>query len=151
MALFEAIKKTLGKSPAAQPAAPSAKEQAAGREPEPASQPVIVAEIQSGELIPLYRSGAGPSLLDCREPFEWAQVRIPGSVHIPMNDIPARLGELDAGADWVVVCAHGNRSFAVAGYLLRNGLQARSLAGGVTDWWMRGGETESDYPTTKRT
>jgi hypothetical protein len=28
---------------------------------------------------------------------------------------------------------------------LHNGLQASSLAGGVTDWWMRGGETESDY------
>lgn len=147
MALFETIKKTLGKPSPAQtePASP------VGRAPEPAPQPVVVAEIQPGELIPLYRSGAGPRLLDCREPFEWAQVRIPGSVHIAMNDIPARLGELDAEADWVVVCAHGNRSFAVAGYLLRNGLQARSLAGGVTDWWMRGGETESDYPTAKRT
>jgi rhodanese-related sulfurtransferase len=141
MALFESVKKTLAKpapvhhtsqTEAAQPASPQ-------------PQPVVVPEIQPADLIPQYRNGSAPKLLDCREPFEWAQVRIPGSLHIPMNEIPSRLGELDSDAQWVVVCAHGNRSYAVAGYLLHNGLQASSLAGGVTDWWMRGGETESDY------
>lgn len=141
MALFESVKKTFTK-----PAPVHSKSQAEAAQP--ASQqrePVVVPEIQPADLIPLYRDGAAPKLLDCREPFEWAQVRIPGSLHIPMNEIPARLGELDSDAEWVVVCAHGNRSYAVAGYLLHNGLQASSLAGGVTDWWMRGGETESDY------
>ncbi|HNS02051.1 MAG TPA: rhodanese-like domain-containing protein [Anaerolineae bacterium] len=143
MALLDSIKQALTKSAAAQPSAPAATNAAAGRQPEP--EPQQVAEIQAAELIPLYRDGAAPRLLDCREPFEWTQVRIPGSLHIPMNDIPARLGELDPAAEWVVVCAHGNRSVAVADYLLRHGLRASSLAGGVTDWWMAGGETESDY------
>lgn len=140
MALFTSIKQMLTKPAVAQPAeaAPTAQ-----RQPEPEPQPVV--EIEATELIPLYRDGAAPRLLDCREPFEWAQVRIPGSLHIPMNDIPARLQELDPAVEWVVVCAHGNRSFSVADYLLRHGVQASSLAGGVTDWWMRGGETESDY------
>ena len=62
----------------------------------------------------------------------------------PMNQIPTRLAELDKDEEWVVVCAHGNRSYSVAGYLIVNGYKASSLAGGVTDWWMRGGETESD-------
>lgn len=114
--------------------------------PRPVQQePLVVPEVQSTDLIPQYRNGSAPKLLDCREPFEWAQMRIPGSLHIPMNQIPARLGELDQDSEWVVVCAHGNRSYAVAGYLIHNGLKATSLAGGVTDWWMRGGETESDY------
>ena len=107
---------------------------------------MVVPEVQPADLIPLYRDGAAPKLLDCREPFEWSQVRIPGSLHIPDERHPRSPGR--AGhrpLQWVVVCAHGNRSYAVAGYLLHNGLQASSLAGGVTDWWMRGGETESDY------
>jgi rhodanese-related sulfurtransferase len=141
MALFGAFKK----SPPKAATDPAAAPQPASRPAAPPPKPVIVTEIQPAELIAQAQAGEALKLLDCREPFEWAQVRIPGSLHIPMNDIPARLGELDPEADWVVVCAHGNRSFAVAGYLLQNGLKARSLAGGVTDWWMRGGATESDY------
>ncbi len=145
MALFASVKKTFNKpAPVHQPS-PTEATQPDGGQPSAQPQPVVVPEVQPADLIPLYRDGAAPKLLDCREPFEWSQVRIPGSLHIPMNDIPARLGELDPTAQWVVVCAHGNRSYAVAGYLLHNGLQASSLAGGVTDWWMRGGETESDY------
>ena len=145
MALFESIKKTLGK-PSPEPATPPAETPpVTSRPPAPQPEPFIVPEIQPVELIQQVRDGADLRLLDCREPFEWAQLRIPGSLHIPMNDIPARLDELDPAEEWVVVCAHGNRSYAVAGYLLRNGLKASSLAGGVTDWWMRGGETESDY------
>lgn len=107
--------------------------------------PPRVPEVQAADVIEQRRNGVELHLLDCREPFERAQVRIPGSLHIPMNDIPARLAELDAAAPWVVVCAHGNRSYSVAAYLLRNGIEASSLAGGITDWWIRGGETESDF------
>jgi rhodanese-related sulfurtransferase len=141
MALFESVKKTFAKPAPVHHTSQTEAAQPASRQQEP----VVVHEIQPADLIPQYRNGAAPKLLDCREPFEWAQVRIPGSLHVPMSEIPSRLGELDPDAEWVVVCAHGNRSYAVAGYLLHNGLQASSLAGGVTDWWMRGGETESDY------
>ena len=152
MGLFDAVRKSFNKpSPvhgsdsedvqqatSQQPAA-----EPSPRHPEPA--PLVVPEVQPTELIPRHATGTAPRLLDCREPFEWAQLRIPGSLHIPMNQIPGRLDELDQGQEWIVVCAHGNRSYAVAGYLIQNGFQASSLAGGVTDWWMRGGETESDF------
>jgi rhodanese-related sulfurtransferase len=69
-------------------------------------------------------------------------VRIPGSLHIPMRQIPDRLSEIDREADVIVVCAHGNRSYSVAGYLIENGYRARSLRGGVMDWRLRGGEIE---------
>lgn len=141
MALFGAFKKTSSQPASGQAAAAAPASQPAAPQPEP----VTITEIQPAELMARAQAGEAPKLLDCREPFEWAQVRIPGSLHIPMNEIPARLGELDPEADWVVVCAHGNRSFGVAGYLLQQGFKACSLAGGVTDWWMRGGETESDY------
>jgi rhodanese-related sulfurtransferase len=34
-------------------------------------------------------------VLDVREDHEWAAGRIAGAVHIPMDQVPTRLGELD--------------------------------------------------------
>ena len=96
------------------------------------------------------RNGQQPMLLDCREDYEWRQVRIPGSLHIPMRQIPGRLAEIDRAANIVVVCAHGNRSYSVAGYLIENGFAARSLRGGVAEWQARGGDVESDYTRATR-
>ena len=61
-----------------------------------------------------------------------------------MREIPYRLGELDRAADIVVVCAHGNRSYGVAGYLIENGFRACSLKGGIAGWQSQGGEIAHD-------
>ena len=102
-----------------------------------------VPEIDVASLMRERRSGNQVTILDCREPYEWRQVRIPGSVHIPMNEIPARLPELDKQADIIVICAHGYRSYNVAEYLIQHGFSARSLHGGIFDWYKQHGEVES--------
>jgi rhodanese-related sulfurtransferase len=139
MGWLDSVKRGFGK-----PAPVHHSDDAATADPQTEPARLVIPEIQPADLIPLYRAGEAPKLIDCREPFEWQQVRIPGSLHIPMNQIPARLAELDKKSEWVVVCAHGNRSYSVAGFLIVNGYQAASLAGGVTDWTMRGGEVESE-------
>ena len=139
MGLFDAVRKSFNKP---SPVHHTSESEQAERRPEEEPAPIVVPEIQPADLIPVYEAGNAPRMLDCREPYEWHQVHIPGSLHIPMNQIPARLAELDPTDEWIVVCAHGNRSFSVAGYLIHNGYRASSLAGGVTDWWMRGGKTE---------
>lgn len=83
-----------------------------------------------------------PFLLDVREPFEWRQVRVPTAMHIPMNDVPERLGELPRGRPILVFCAHGGRSYGVAHYLIEQGFAASSLAGGITVWAHEGGPVE---------
>jgi rhodanese-related sulfurtransferase len=98
----------------------------------------LMAEVQG-------KNGNGPLLLDCREQYERRQGYIPGSTHIIMREIPYRLGELDRDADIVVYCAHGNRSYGVAGYLIENGFRARSLRGGIVEWQARGGGIERDH------
>ena len=80
----------------------------------------------------------------CREQYERRQGYIPGSAHIIMREIPYRLDELDRRADIVVYCAHGNRSYGVAGYLIERGFRARSLKGGIAGWQARGGEVTRD-------
>ena len=80
-------------------------------------------------------SAAQPLLLDVREAWELNICRIDGSRHIPMQEIPARLQEIDDDVDIVCICHHGMRSAQVAMFLERQG-HARlfNLSGGVAAW-----------------
>ena len=81
------------------------------------------------------RSRPQPILLDVREPWETRTCRIDGSLLIPMGEIAARSGELDAGADVVVICHHGGRSMQIAQFLGMQGFaKVHNLAGGVDAW-----------------
>lgn len=74
-------------------------------------------------------------LLDVRQPEELDLARVPGALHIPMNEIPARLGELAADAPLAVLCHHGSRSLMVVRFLERNGFtQVFNVSGGIEAW-----------------
>lgn len=76
-----------------------------------------------------------PLLLDVREPHEFAYCRLEGSLHIPMNEVPARLGELDPRRTIVAICHHGIRSLQVARYLEAEGYnRVMNLDGGLEAW-----------------
>jgi rhodanese-related sulfurtransferase len=78
---------------------------------------------------------ARPQLLDVREAWELQIARIEGALHIPMAQVPARIGELDAGTDVVVVCHHGGRSMQVALFLEKQGFaRVHNMVGGVDAW-----------------
>ncbi|RPH64771.1 MAG: sulfurtransferase [Burkholderiales bacterium] len=80
-------------------------------------------------------TGAAPLLLDVREHWEVALCALPGSVHVPMREIPARLDELDPSRPIVCVCHHGVRSLQVAMFLEHRGFDAVfNLAGGLDAW-----------------
>lgn len=73
-------------------------------------------------------------LLDVREVPEWAAGHVEGSVHIPMEQVPARLDELDRGTPVAVICRSGNRSATVTDSLQRAGFQAHNVEGGLQQW-----------------
>jgi rhodanese-related sulfurtransferase len=74
-------------------------------------------------------------LLDVREPFEFAHCRIDGSITIPLNQIPARLRELDMEQEIVLICHHGIRSMQAANFLEQVGFDKISnLVGGIDAW-----------------
>jgi rhodanese-related sulfurtransferase len=78
---------------------------------------------------------AKPLLLDVREPWEYGICHIEGALSMPMQSVPARLGELDPGQEVVVICHHGVRSHHVARFLEHNGFtQVINLSGGVDGW-----------------
>ena len=85
-------------------------------------------------------SGAGgwrqrPLLLDVREPWEFELCHLDGSRLLPMQSLAARINELPADADIVVICHHGVRSRQVGGFLERQGFSSiYNLSGGVDAW-----------------
>jgi len=76
-----------------------------------------------------------PQLLDVREPWEIAQCVLPGSITIPMGEVPARVDEIDTERPVVCICHHGMRSLRVAMFLESRGHgQVLNLDGGIDDW-----------------
>jgi rhodanese-related sulfurtransferase len=79
---------------------------------------------------------AGSVLLDVRTPAERSRESIPGSVHIPLQQLASRAGELEKyrGAQIVCYCASGNRSLSAAASLRKRGYNAANLIGGISNW-----------------
>jgi rhodanese-related sulfurtransferase len=85
----------------------------------------------------LLDTGGNFVLLDCRERDEHATAHIAGSTLLPMSEMLARAGELEAYRDkrLVVHCHHGGRSLRVVNWLRGQGFkQAQSMAGGIDRW-----------------
>ncbi len=94
-------------------------------------------EIAPRDLAERLRQGKPLRLIDVREDWERRIGRIDGDIHIPMNQIPQRIGDVRAsqGEEVVVYCHAGVRSMMVAGFLEQHGLPGvLSLAGGIDAW-----------------
>lgn len=92
-------------------------------------------EIQADEVKRMRDSGHEFTLVDCREDWEYQTAHIDGAKHIPMQDIPARIQELDPDEHIVVVCHRGVRSMNVTAWLRQQGFEkTQSLAGGIDRW-----------------
>ncbi len=92
-------------------------------------------EISPRELAAHLGEGRATLVVDVREPFEWEICRLEGAMHIPLRDLPGRLGELDRHREIVTVCHHGQRSLRAREILRGAGFsRVRSLRGGVDAW-----------------
>ncbi len=90
---------------------------------------VSVAEV--GELL-----AAGACLLDVREGYEWEAGHAASATHLPMGELA--LDRLPEGRPLLVVCHVGGRSAVATQALLRAGVEAVNVAGGM-DAWARAG------------
>jgi rhodanese-related sulfurtransferase len=76
-----------------------------------------------------------PVVIDVREAWEYALVKVDGTLHMPMQTIPSRLAELDASQPHVLMCHHGMRSYQVAQLLEDQGFdRVYNLTGGIDAW-----------------
>ncbi|WP_335934060.1 rhodanese-like domain-containing protein [Streptomyces sp. PTD5-9] len=91
--------------------------------------------------LPSVDAAAVPSdgfVLDVRENDEWAAGHVAGALHIPMSDFVGRFGELteavEDGRRVHVMCRVGGRSAQVTQYLVRQGIDAVNVDGGMLAW-----------------
>jgi adenylyltransferase/sulfurtransferase len=92
-------------------------------------------ELTSLELKQRLDRGDKLTIVDVREPNELQINRIPGSLHIPLGDIPKRYNELDPEAELVMQCKSGVRSGKAADFLRSVGYKhVLNLKGGILDW-----------------
>ncbi|MEJ2054907.1 MAG: rhodanese-like domain-containing protein [Calditrichaceae bacterium] len=77
-------------------------------------------------------------LLDVRTvgEFNGPLGHIEGAILIPVNELSARIDELDKYKDdeIMVYCRSGNRSRVATDYLLQNGYNAVNILGGIKAW-----------------
>ncbi len=94
-----------------------------------------VTEISAADLKLQLDSPQPPLVLDVREKWELEAARLPGTLDIPMAQIPQRLCDLPHDRPIVVMCHGGTRSLKVANFLAQNGFdQVASLDGGIRAW-----------------
>ena len=92
------------------------------------------------------------TILDVREQDEWDAGHAPGAVHIPLGDLPSRLGELPEDSDTLaVVCRSGGRSSRAVAWLSQQGFDVANLDGGMRAWHGAGKPlvADSDAPTVR--
>ncbi len=80
-----------------------------------------------------------PLIVDVRNPDEFAQVRVPGSILVPLPVFVERCNELPADRPLLVICRTGNRSASATAFLLRSGYpEAANVVGGIVAWYHAG-------------
>ena len=74
-------------------------------------------------------------LVDVREDDEWAAGHAPNAIHIPLGELPSRLGELPETDDTVaIVCRMGGRSARAVQWLVHQGYDVANVEGGMLEW-----------------
>lgn len=113
----------------------------------------VVREVDPEQVFGLV-NGEGWLLLDVREPDEFAEGHLPGAINIPRGflEVKADLEHYkrderlrDRHQKVLCYCGGGHRSLLAAKTLLEMGFEdAVSMAGGWTEWTLRGFPTERE-------
>ncbi len=95
-----------------------------------------VKQYSPAELAEQLKQRTNIVLLDVRSDSERQKNNIKGSLHIPLNQIPGRLKELERykGQEIVCYCLSGSRSVMAASKLQKQGFQVANLKGGISEW-----------------
>lgn len=75
-------------------------------------------------------------LLDVREPEEYSDFRIPGSMNLPLKELTKKenLENLPHDRQIITICPHGNRAKIASFMLENNNIASKTLKGGLAKW-----------------
>lgn len=80
------------------------------------------------------RQGNAITLIDVREPAEWAEGHVAGAKHLPLSQLAERTGELDPSEEIIIMCRSGNRSGLACELLHEKGFNVVNMTGGINAW-----------------
>ena len=89
----------------------------------------LVKQYHWHDVAALPRDGS-VTMLDVRTDAEYAQGHIEGTVHIPLDQLRARMGELDPAKPLYINCRSGQRSYIACRLLSQYGYDCHNLSGG---------------------
>jgi len=101
---------------------------------------MTVREISVDDLA-VARGAGEATVIDVRNPDEYAEGHIPGARLIPLPELGDRLAEVPTDRQVHVVCQSGGRSAQGAELLTAAGLDAVSVTGGTRGWIVSGRPT----------
>ena len=103
-----------------------------------------IKEISVRDALEQFRSHNDVTFLDVREQNEVNLGRIPGALHVARGSMETKIEALiPRDAHVIVYCASGNRSAFAAETLEKMGYKdVQSMAGGIKEWAMSGGDVE---------
>jgi len=94
-----------------------------------------VPEVSPVEARRLMEEDPGVQFIDVREHHERRTRHIPGTIHVPLGELPRHLHRLDPDRPVIVHCKSGVRSAAACELLQRMGFrQVYNLRGGIDAW-----------------
>lgn len=70
-------------------------------------------------------------ILDVRKAFEVQTGIIPGAIHIPLDELRDRIGEVPRDKEVIAYCAVGLRGYLACRILTQKGFRCRNLSGGI--------------------
>ncbi len=73
-------------------------------------------------------------LLDVRDPDEFEEEHVEGAVHIPLEALRERMGELPRDNEILPYCKVGQRSYYATRLLRLNKFRTRNISGGFTTY-----------------
>lgn len=87
------------------------------------------------ELLVKINNGESMTILDVREPAEYAFGHIPGAVSIPLGELDEKVEQLNANDTIYVICRTGTRSDMAAQKLSENGFASvYNIVPGMSAW-----------------
>jgi rhodanese-related sulfurtransferase len=107
---------------------------------------VALGEIEIDEFAD--RVAEGATVIDVREPHEYADAHVPGAELVPLGTVSSNLHRFSAAGTTYVICRSGVRSMHACQFAAAEGYDVVNVAGGTIAWILSGRETiTGDSPT----
>lgn len=93
-----------------------------------------IKEVTPVEVEEIIANNKDTVIIDVREDEEVANGMIHDALHIPLQQIPEKLTNLNKEKEYILVCRSGGRSMKAALYMEEEGFKVANMVGGMLEW-----------------